>query len=137
MDFEIQTICVVRPAYFSAVFLLLLASTVACGISIAIACTRRMRGRAMAPKHLKAFHIAVAMVWLAYIVVVVIGWAGARRALHEYEQSTGKVAPAVRAAMNEETRSAALVGGVCLGVGLLSMVAWRGMSRTGGDETFT
>ena len=131
MDFELQTNCVIRPAYFNAVVLLLLAATVAGGISIAIACTRRMRGRAVAPKNLKAFHIAIAMVWLAYIVVVVIGWTGARRVLHEYEQSTGKVAPALRAAMNRETRSDALVGGVCVGVGLLSMVAWRGIPRRG------
>lgn len=129
MDFELQTICVVRPVYFTMAVLLLLASAVASGISVIIAMMRRIRGAKVVSRHLATFHVAVVLVWVIYAGVVGVAWLGDQRVLREYEQTTGRVAPAVRAAMSREARTTAMLGAGCAVVGLMSMLAWRGMTR--------
>ena len=134
MDFELQTICIIRPAYFTVAVLLLLATTIASGISAVIATTRRVRGPKIVSPHVIKFHVGVVLVWVIYAVVVLFASTRDRGVLREYEQTTGKVAPAVRAAMNRETRTVATFGGGCAVVGMLSMLAWRGMARRGPHE---
>lgn len=134
MDFELRTICIIRPAYFTIAVLLLLATTIASGISAVIATIRRIRGAKIVSPHVRKFHVGVVLVWVMYAAVVGFGSIRDRRVLREYEQTTGKVAPAVRAAMNRETRTVATFGAGCAVVGMLSMLAWRGMARRAPHE---
>ena len=133
MDFELQSICVIRPPYFTTAVLLLFASAIASGISTIIALKRRIRGDLLVSPPVVKFHIGVILVWLAYAAVLGVGWAGDRRGLQEYERTAGKVAPAIRAAMNREARVVSTFGLACAGVGLLSMVAWHGIGRRSPD----
>ncbi|HEX8410442.1 MAG TPA: hypothetical protein VF883_16370 [Thermoanaerobaculia bacterium] len=130
MNFELQTICIIRPAYFRIAVLLLLATTIASGISAVIATAGHIRGAKIVSPHVKKFHVGVVLVWVIYAAVVVLGSIHDRGVLREYEQTTGRVAPAVRAAMNRETRTVATFGAECAVVGMLSMLAWRGMDET-------
>lgn len=134
MDFEFQTVCTIRPAYFRIAVLLLVAATIASGISAVIATLRRIRGAKVVSPHVRTFHAAVVLVWVLYAVVVAFGSYRDRRVLQEYEQRTGRVAPAVRAAMNRETRTLATSGVACGVVGMLSMLAWRGMAKRASHE---
>src|SRR5687768_14056033 len=125
MHFELQSICVIRPAYFSIAVLLLLATTIASGISAVIATIRRIHGSKIVSPHVRRLHVGVVLAWVTYAAVVGMGVLRERHVLREYEQTTGKVAPAVRAAMNRETRTMVAFGAGCAFVGLLSMLAWR------------
>ena len=129
MDFEFQTICVVRPLYFTIAVLLLLGTAIASAISVIIAIKRRISGTKVLSHHLSTFHASVVVVWAMFAVVMGIGWVRDRHVLQDYEQTAGREASAVRAAMNRETKTVAMFGVGCVVVGLSSMLAWRGVAQ--------
>jgi hypothetical protein len=122
---ELGTVCTIRPVYFTVVFLLLAGVTVASVISLAVALKRRIAGRVTASRHLKTFHVVVVVVWLAYAAVFAIEWFRARRAVIDYERSVGRRSQVVREAVSRDVKEMATAGAICIGVGLLSMLAWR------------
>jgi hypothetical protein len=131
MDFELQTICVIRPAYFTVIVLLTIVATIASGISGVIATIRRMRGEKIVSANARKLHVAVILVWVTYAVVVGVGMIRDRQFLRDYERTRGKAAPAVREALNRETGTVITVGAGCAAVILLSMLAWRDVASRG------
>lgn len=132
MDFE--TVCVMRPLYFDITVLLLLAGATASGVSAVIAISRRLRGTRVVPASIVKFHHGLVLVWLVTAVILGTAWLGDHRALRVYEDSAGATAPSVRAAINRDAVATLGVAVLCAGIGLLSMLAWRGIPPRGDDE---
>jgi hypothetical protein len=130
MDFEIQTICVVRPLYFTVAVLLLFSAAVASAISLLIATYRRARRQNVVSPHIDLFHQAVLIVWLTYASVLVVGFVRDANALRDYQRTGRNVSPAVRAAMKREQNAVIAFGAGCAVSGVLSMLAWRGVPRS-------